>query len=469
VIWRLDILLLRMLDHYGPVWPVVTLLCLLYVVFARLSRSFVLGVAILLGAMLWYRPLVAVAHVLRWWIFAILAVRGTLHVLRMVRESRPVGRVPLPLILLGTLALVSCLWAANLTFSFVVAGTFVCTLVLCYVVAWRLMETDGFLRALCVGAVVLALSLQGMGCLLGAWALVTGDGWLIGRTGVGSRFSGVMHNANGNGVFGAVLWPIVLAAPRAYLGRLAGIRWLVLIALALAIVFSGSRTAAGVALMTTFVYALYRFRAGAVLTTGLVGCIGATMLLLTPLEELEGSAVDQVIVRSDTLDDLGGRMERWEMGWTTAQEKPVLGHGWGAARTLGDADVERSMALGRVKAATNLHSTHLSLLVDLGWVGLGLFWLFSARVVIAGMRILAAPPSPDATVSVLFFASTLGMLADTFVHNGVLSAGSPTAIVFWFSTAVVVKQSYRLADVEPEPAPESLESEAVGTLPVAGA
>lgn len=443
-ILRLDILLERMADHYGAVWAIVALLCLLVISFGRLSRSFAVGIAVLLSAMVWYRPLVAVAHVLRWWIFAILAVRGTIYALTLARERATAGRVPWPIAALGGLALVSCLWADSLTFSFVVAGTFACTLVLCFVVAWRLMETEGFLQHLSQAAVVIALLMQGLGCVLGILAIVTGDHYLVRMTGVGKRFSGVMHNANGNGVFGALLWPVVLAAPRVYLGRLANMRWIALAALAVCIVFSGSRTAVGVALMTTFVYSLYRFRAGAILTTALVGGVGSVLLLSTPLEDLEGSAVDEVVVRSATLYDVGGRMERWERGWRTAMYKPVLGHGWGAARTLDDTDVERSLELGRVKSASNLHSTHLTLLVDLGFVGLGLFWLYGCYVIFAGVRILSVPISPATTISALFFASSLGMLADTLVHNGVLSAGSPQALIFWFSTALVIKQAQRL-------------------------
>ena len=37
------------------------------------------------------------------------------------------------------------------------------------------------------------------------------------------------------------------------------------------------------------------------------------------------------------------------------------------------------MELGRIKSATNLHSTYLTLLLDLGWVGVGLFVLFVVR------------------------------------------------------------------------------------------
>lgn len=448
MIWRLDTLLLRMLEHYGPVWPIVAVLCLAYVTLGKLHRAFLVGMVVLLGAMVWYRPLIALAHVLRWWIFAVLAVRGTLFVLVSLRGS-PSGRgPPWPVAALGLLSLISCLWAESTLFSFVMAGTFVCTLVLSFLVAWRLMETVDFLRHLCLGAVLLALLLHGVGCALGLAAIVTRDPYLVRQTGIDGRFAGVMLNANGSGVFGAILWPIVLAAPRVYLGRLQWLRWLALLALAVCIVFSGSRTAAGVTLMTTFLYALYRFRAGAILTTGLVGGIGAVLLTMTPLEELEGSVVDEVVVRSSTLSDLGGRLEHWEMGWSAAMEKPVFGHGWGAARTLDDTDVERSLELGRVKAATNLHSTHISLLVDLGFVGLGLFWLFGGTVVLAGLRLLAAPRTPETSVSVLFFASTLGMLADTVVHNGVLAAGSPGAIIFWFSAALVVKQSYGLAAPE---------------------
>ena len=454
-IWRLDIQLLNMADREGLGWAMVAVGCLLVIAFGKLPKAFLVGMAVLLGSLVWFKPLVVLAHVLRWWIFLILALRGGLFV--MSRTTVPSsGRVPMSLVALGGMSILSAAWADDARFAILLAGTFVCTLILAFVVAWRLMDSEDFLPYLCQGALVVALALQGLGVLFGLAAIITEDPWLIKRTGVETRFSGMTMNANGNGVFAALFWPVVLAAPREYLGRMAWLRWPALAALLICIVFSGSRTAAGVTLMTTILYGLYRYRVGAILATTLVAACGAAILLGTPLEGLEGSAVDTVVVRSDSLSDFGGRLERWEMGWDVAQESPLIGHGWGAARTLGEQDTAMALELGRVRYASNLHSAHLSLLVDVGWIGLGLFWLFAAGIVRSGLRILAAPISPENTVSMLFFASTMGLLVDTLVHGGILSAGSPNALLFWFSAALVTKQAQRLGAYVPAQEPEAV-------------
>jgi O-antigen ligase len=462
-IYRLDQQLLNLWDWQGPGWALFAVACLLVIAVGKLPRAFVLGMAILLGSLVWYDPLRILAHVLRWWIFLLLATRGAVFVMRRSKAAEAVetvGRVPPTLVALGGLVLVSCLWAADPRFAFLLAGTFLCTLVLAFVVAWRLMDTEDFLPHLCKGVLVVALALQGLGVLFGLAAILTGDPELIHKTGVESRFSGLTMNANGNGVFAALFWPIVLAAPAVYLGRLSKLRWPALVALAICIIFSGSRTAVGVTLMTTTLYGLHRYRVGAVFAVTLVFMCGAGLLLGTPLEELEGTAIDEVVVRSDSLYDFGGRLDRWIEGWEYAMESPAIGHGWGAARTMGAQDTNLALELGRVRYASNLHSAHLSLLVDLGAVGLGLFWLFAFGVMRNGMRILSAPITPESTVSALFFASTMGLLADTFVHGGILSAGSPNALLFWFSTALVTKQAQRITqanaapdELEPEPAP----------------
>jgi hypothetical protein len=106
-------------------------------------------------------------------------------------------------------------------------------------------------------------------------------------------------------------------------------------------------------------------------------------------------------------------------------------------------DAERASTYGYSGGATNLHSAHLQLLIDVGIVGIAVFWSFCACVLMAGRWILAAPRTPRNAFALVIFASALGMLADTWVHGSIWSMGNPTTLIFWGLCAVAIKEGDR--------------------------
>jgi O-antigen ligase len=104
---------------------------------------------------------------------------------------------------------------------------------------------------------------------------------------------------------------------------------------------------------------------------------------------------------------------------------------------------EEALAHGGVSFGTNLHNAHLQLLVDLGLIGVALFWAWCGTVMRGGWRLLFGPRTPRSALTVVIFASVVAMMADTMVHGWVFSTGSPSTLVFWGFCAMVLHEVQR--------------------------
>lgn len=427
----------------GLGWTVVAVLILVFALFAPLSRALVLGFAVLIGTQCWHGPTYCITRAIRWWVVAILAVRAVRAVARLGRSTSPPSPGRTAMLLMGALAVGSALWAKDPRSSILLAASFVMGLVIIFIGLWRVLDHVDLAAQLPGPAAWFGLLVFGASYLavLVAWATNDWPQWV--RTGWEGRFSGIFINANMLGLLGATLLPLVAAAPRQVLGRISAIRWLVVAAIGYAIFLSGSRSAiigsAGALILILF----YRNRAGAVALVTLGGAALWAGVTYAPLDayELDQSAFGH-ITRTKHLSTLSGRFELWELGLDAARENPVAGGGWGASRVLHDDDFgsEDLMSAGGIYRGTNLHSAHIQILVDLGWTGLLLFWIYCADVMRFGLSVLGAARTARNETLLLVFASAAGMIADTFVHGGVFSMGSPSALIFWAFGTVCLKE-----------------------------
>lgn len=439
---RLDLIFVNLFERLGPTWAVASLLLVLALCLLRLDRAFGLGLLFLTFLQVWYAPLYYMCSRLRWWVIGILGVRGLFLLLSTKGVS---GETRLPQLVLGGLAgwaVLSTVWSDAPIFTFLVAGTFVAGVLVSFVLIWRLADTVDVVQLICRWSLVVSLGLYGASFAVYLWAIVLQDPYMMLHTGVGARFSGVFGNPNGCGVFGALLLPLVFAAPRETLGGLAKFRVPAVTMLLLAVLMSGSRSAfvgAGIALGVVL---LYRFRAGAAVFGGLIVATTVTLLIATPVEAIdmiEAGPADRLI-RVETLASVGDRVEIWQQGWAAAMESPWIGSGWSISRVLDGRDLGNALALGRVSAGTNLHNAHLQVLVDVGVVGLGLFWWFGLLVALASLRVIArAADDRRNVVNVVLVGSLAVMWGDTFVHGWIFSIGSPATLVFWACCALILK------------------------------
>jgi O-antigen ligase len=454
VTFRADQVILDMYVRLGPVWVLVALAIFAFACVAPLLRSVVAAVFLLVGTQVWFAPIHVISRSLRWYVLGVLAVRGAIY---MVQAARPAGERATArnlVIALSLLALASTLWAEDGQFAFSLAGSYALGMVLTFGVLWRLLDQQDvmsvFARAVTIFSFVIFLT----GFVVAGLAEVTNSARFLGATGfdttrIGVRYSGVFYNPNMAGILGATVLPIVLATPRDYMRGVANIRWITVVLIALTIFMSGSRSAILGSVFAGVVLLLYRYGAGAFLTM-IVGGVGvAALILYAPVEELDETSVGH-ITRLDRLSTLSGRLELWETGWAAAQDSLIFGRGWGENRVLEGSLYSKQDALeqGGVRLGTNLHNAHLQLLVDLGLVGLALFWGFCICVLSAGWRLLRGRRTARSSLTVVVFASVVAMMADTVVHGWVFSTGSPSTLVFWGFCAMVLKEDDRTRAIE---------------------
>jgi O-antigen ligase len=444
-LFRPDLILQGIHEKLGPEWLLVAIAALLYVMFGRLIRSTITAISILICTQMWWRPLYVASRDLRWLALMILVVRTMLFV-RKARAAPGEGRVARSLAAaLGLLALVSTAWSDVPNLSFPIAVSFCLGLVVTFVLVWRLADGPHVMESFAQGALVLSLALFGAGFAVAGVAYATGAWDLFDRThlDVTERYAGLFYNANAAGLIGTMLLPILVAAPRATLGRLSWLRLPACALTAATIFLSGSRSAVIGAILCVLVVALYRFGAAAIVTFALGAVVVAVLAVYAPVADWDESAVGR-ISRTKHLSTLSGRVELWEAGWEDAQGHLVIGQGWNHSRGIGgELDAEQVLETGSVLNATNLHNAHLQLLLDVGIVGVAIFWWFCLCILKAGWHILRGPRDMANAVGVVVFTSVLALLADTWVHGSIWSMGSPTTLAFWGLCALTLKQGDR--------------------------
>jgi O-antigen ligase len=446
--FRLDEALTSIHERLGLVGLLVAGVILAYALFGRLLRVLGLSVLLLVAAQSWFAYAYYLGRNLRWWVLILVCVRGLLMTPPAAPPGRAGGRV-LPT-LLAALAITSALWAENPEYTLYVGTSFALSIVSAFVVLWRIMETQDILRAACSGALILALVLYTAGFGFGGWAYATLSPEILRLSGLEGRFSGVLYNANMSGLLAMVVIPVLVATPRTWLGRLAGLRLVALVLAGAALYLSGSRSALVGTALSLLIFALYRFGIGAVLTVGLAAAGTYLVAVSADIEDIDATAVGH-ITRTKHLSTLSGRVELWEEGLEAVEGRRTLGLGWGASRLLHGADPDEALARGNVTGASNLHSTHIQILVDVGFVGLGLLWLFCLQTLGAAWRLLLQPRTEHSIVTVMVVACFVATLADTFVHGSVLSTGSPSSLIFWSSSAFLIKEADRLRRGVPAP------------------
>ena len=444
-LWRIDQTLIKILNVLGPGWLVLALVVLLAVAFGRIVHALLVATFVLVCTQVWWRPLYSFGHEIRWYLIGILFVRAIL-VLAGSRRNPWEGQFARRIVVaLGGLALLSSGWADHPSFSFWMATSVCLGFAVTFGLLWRLSDDEEVIASFSRATVVLALLLFGWGFAVSGYAHTVGDRLLIAATqlGTGERYKSFFINPNAAGVIGAVLLPIIIAAPPEYLGKVGRLRLFAIAVTAATIFLSGSRSALIGSVMTVGLLAVYRFGAGAFLTMAMGGVGIAALAVYAPSDDIDEGALGH-ISRTKHLSTLSGRLELWQQGWDEAQDSLLIGHGWGASRALGgNVDLDYALDVGEVTGATNLHNAHLQLLIDVGVLGLGLFWAFCLCVLRSGYWILRAARTPRNAFSLVIFASALALLADTWVHGSIWSMGSPTTLVFWGLCAMALKEGDR--------------------------
>ena len=375
----------------------------------------------------------ALSRYLRWAFLAGLVGKGLLVNLSGGIMPRP--RVTEHSIVLSFcfLFLVSATWSIGSTITLAQGAMMVMVLAGVFIVLWNSWSSEEEILGLCdvlfrVAAVIFTLELVYQ---------VQGLGHTYGR----GRYAGVFLNPNGLGTAVAFLGPFVYWKHRSSVNALLRTFCKALgVMMAIGLLQSGSRSGfLGTVICMGFI-ACYVYR---VKLTVLVACLTIPVFLLYVVSrDMDTSAVmGSRLVRVDTLATLSDRLPMWEDGLDLIVQRPFLGYGYAMSKfaNLGRADFDLSSAVYSMRGY-NYHSAHLQVAVDLGIVGLLLFWFFLYSVLRRGFSLYAkGVRDPLHLAGIVFFAAFFSLAGDSFVHGWAFSPGSSMAIVFYLVAAATVR------------------------------
>ena len=302
---------------------------------------------------------------------------------------------------------------------------------------------------------------------LGLTILMLGCAFVVlpGAATGGARFQGFFNNPNWNGIFSAMVLPIVQWKLRYPANRTEKrMSSVLVIALVLNILASGSR---GSIIGAVLAGGLAQWRLGRekLLRYGLLIVPLLALALLTEVgrDYLESRASS--VARLERVATLTHRTEMWEQAWPTIRNHLAFGLGLGNSRfiLLSGPEAEQEAAQIGGTGAT-LHSEHIVVLAELGILGLLWLWTFMAAMGWTGMRMWRSPRSPLSDLGFILFCSCLVVFADSFIHGWMFSAGSPLALLFWILVALCLK-SERLGRAEVSARARSIGARNAGEIP----
>jgi hypothetical protein len=400
----------------------------------------------------------------RWFLFLAMGLKGVAALLRSRPEPHPIRAVAVCIVLLAMVSAVwSIDWHISVMASLVLALVFLCA----FGIIWRLIDSAEAVERL-MHAVYRPV-----------WPLVTISIILFFAVGPafswspGERWGGLYRNANGLGLASAMLFPLaVWEVSRKQSSGMRAVRIFALVCAVIGVILSGSRSALMGMTVSASVLLLYRYRRS-------FPVIGAIALAFICAYVLTGGEVDPmgqdevaVLLRADTLHDLGGRIEKWEIAWDYIQSSTktlLVGHGYGTSRIVTLGETEGSILQKAVGLrGLDFHSSHIQMWLELGLAGVILLEILMIQVLLVGLSLFRRAKAGGglSLLGAVLFAALLVMVGDTFAHGWLFSPGSGLSFIFWMYAAIVVRVAM-LARAE-QRSPTAPETDAPGMRFVGG-
>lgn len=232
------------------------------------------------------------------------------------------------------------------------------------------------------------------------------------------RYSGMLGNPNGLGLF-CIVFFILVAVARNVVPDLFTKRESYLIngIIILSIVLSGSRNAVftiGIFMMFHYFYKISPF----IGILAFLVIVVVYQLLLANLASIIYSLDLQEFFRIETLENASGRIIAWNFGWEKISENPLIGHGIGHTDNLYRVNYAFLSVQGH---QGNAHNSYITFWLDTGLFGL-LFYLvaFAQSFIMGARRFTAAIPAMFALLFSAFFESWLTASLNPFTIQCVI-------------------------------------------------
>jgi len=388
-------------------------------------------------------PLNAISRFLRWGCLAGLIGKGMLGSLQVGLRARASTTEHTVIFIFCALFPISALWSIGAVVTLAQGAMMISLLVGVFLVMWNSWVDEEDILALCntlfiVAALMFTLEmvyqLEGLGRTYGA-----------------GRYAGVFLNPNGMGTAVAFLGPFVFWKHHSSTNPLTRTYCKTIgVMMAIGLISSGSRSGFLGTVMCLGFIACYVYRVKLVVL-GFFMTIPLVLLYVVSQqldEPTTASLMQNRLLRLDTLPNLSDRLPMWEEGFELVKVKPIIGYGYGMSKfaNIGRADFEMTKAVFRLRGA-NYHNAHLQLALDLGVVGLVLFWFFLFSVLRRGFNIYRSTArDPLHVAGIVFFAAFFAMTGDSIVHAWAFSPGSSMAIVFFLMAAATIRVHVLIAE-----------------------
>lgn len=359
---------------------------------------------------------------------AMAAIALAVGLLHLARPAWP-GVIHVLVVALLTTAASSSSWSPEPMISFAKAGSMGLVFVIAFVGIWSHAEDE-----------TAAQGIADVHCDM-LWIVypVCIAGWLLGLPGwmMAARLTGIFMNPNAIGVWCSLGLPLVLGLAFSHPVRWRRHAcWILFFTGGLAALLSGSRGGVVGAALGIGVYVGLRWARSTLALTASAAVIAA-FFVLYGVDIIGRSDILMTLVRPDTLADLSDRKIWWELGVLIAEQKPMLGHGFGVSESL-YASYGVDVAEGSIGAS--VHNTYLAAWMDIGAVGLGLLLLASAWGCWLGFQAWRRDPKGQVGLLALaLLGSTIGMAAHAFVEEKLLAAGNPWTLPYWVSLALMAR------------------------------
>ncbi len=398
----------------------------------RLRTILFLAIATLLLSTL-TTELTATARLARWPFLVALVVKGAASGLATGFLPRPMRGPQRILILFTILAVASAAWSISAPITLAQAGMTIVMFMAVFLVLWNNWRTTEDIQDICVVLYRVAALL-----FVAEFVQLASDpAAAISR----SRYAGLFNNPNGLGLAATFFLPFVYWRYRTvptFAGKVAAAILAGMVVTAL--VLSGSRSGLlGTAVCMGYILTqIHRSRMVLVVLFVLVP-LGTFVLFGETIGRTE--IEESRLVRRESLANLSDRLPLWEQGLALVAERPLLGYGFGMSRfaDIGAVDTTIQQALYYVRGI-NYHSTHLQAAIEVGIVGLGLFWAYSILMLRYGFRLFFdSDRSALHLTGVVYFGVFLALFGDSFVHGWAFSPGNPNAILFWLTGAAAAR------------------------------
>lgn len=259
------------------------------------------------------------------------------------------------------------------------------------------------------------------------WSLMSAYGFNVSYVEGGLlRSSGSMNNPNASGMLGTLLLPISYYLWRTSLNE-RRIWFLAMLTLVFMILVSGTRggLAATVFVVAFLIYQETKFKDAFWLMLVFLVTGGGIVLDVVGLPEIVSK-----YLRVDSMAILGGRWEAWQAAWDVFINRPFSGYGFGTEdqifNYLGIQFYEHSGAM--------VHNSYLGLALQIGLLGVLLFFLPLLYLGVAGIRQgVALGDRQIAALAAVVVAALILSMTESWVY----SAGNAQALPFWTAVGLL--------------------------------